>query len=155
MRPGRSDPVRLLWVCAAQVVLELLVSKSGQLSPLYCSQNPHELHKQNIPMLLHHHLNYPDNAWLLPRLLEAAHRQGPSSVMLLRLLAAPLFSGGLYAATQRIARGAYSTVFRCSLPALGPGTPATLALKVRSPTRLPALRVGFCALIGRPTEQGP
>jgi hypothetical protein len=129
-------------VCV-QVVLELLISESGQLSPLYCSQTPHELHRQNIPTLLHHHLNHPDNAWLLPRLLEVAHRQGPAAVLLLRLLAAPLFSRGLYTATQRIARGAFSTVFRCSLPSLGQGTPATLALKVSWGGSAPHMAAGW------------
>lgn len=93
-----------------EVVLELLLNEAGQLDPLYSSHQPLERRQQNIPHLLHHHLNHPSNAALGPPLLAAAARIGPAATRLLRLLCCSLFQPGLYSHRSRLARGAYAQV---------------------------------------------
>jgi hypothetical protein len=117
-----------------ELVLELMIDEQGQLDPLYCSSQPLERRQQNIPHILHHHLNHPSNASLTAPLLAAAQRIGPPAARMLRLLCASLFQGSLYTQRRRLARGAYAQVrsfrqvvpafLRSTFPFCGRGLPA-------------------------------
>lgn len=79
---------------------------------------------QNIPFILYHHLNHEDNRPLLPHLLPRLAGAGGASsgapaLRLLRVLCAAFFRPEWYSSRSRIssAVGAYSTVYRASLPA--------------------------------------
>ncbi|BDA44756.1 probable serine/threonine-protein kinase par-1 at C-terminar half [Coccomyxa sp. Obi] len=108
-----------LHLLVLEVVLELLLNGAGQLDPLYCSHQPLERRQQNIPHLLHHHLNHPANAALAAPLLAAAARISPAAVRLLRLLCSSLFQPGLYSHRRRLARGAYAQVYESSFTETG------------------------------------
>ncbi|CAL8469507.1 g9048 [Coccomyxa elongata] len=108
-----------LHLLVLEVVLELLLNGAGQLDPLYCSHQPLERRQQNIPHLLHHHLNHPANATLAAPLLAAAARIGPAAVRLLRLLCSSLFQPALYSHRRRLARGAYAQVYESSFTETG------------------------------------
>ena len=116
-------PVWILFLQVLEVVLELLLNDAGQLDPLYSSHQPLERRQQNIPHLLHHHLNHPSNAALAAPLLASAARIGPAATRLLRLLCSSLFQPGLYSHRRRLARGAYAQVQPTHLP-LVPGSSA-------------------------------
>jgi hypothetical protein len=86
---------------------------------------------QNIPFILYHHLNNEDNRPLLPHLLPRLAGSGgaaagpPPALRMLRLLCAAFFRPEWYTGRSRIssAAGAFSTVYRATLPAwAGDGT---------------------------------
>ena len=100
------------------LVFTLIVDARGQLDPGYCDQYPWDRKLQNIPFVLHHHLNHPDNRSLLPHLLSALQPLGAPALRLLRTLCAAFFRPEWYTRRSRIsgAAGAYATVYRCLLP---------------------------------------
>ena len=100
------------------LVFTLIMDPRGQLDPAYCDQYPWERKLQNIPFILHHHLNHPENRDLLPRLLPALHALGSPAMRLLRTLCAAFFRPEWYSRRARISgvAGAYATVYRCALP---------------------------------------
>lgn len=77
---------------------------------------------QNIPFVLYHHLNHEENRPLLPHLLPRLAGPGGAAApaqRLLRVLCAACFRPEWYSGRSRIssAVGAFSTVYRASLPA--------------------------------------
>ena len=67
-----------------QLLLELLLTSSGQLDPAYqpqgpASQGPHPL------TVLQHHLSHANNAHLAEPLLRWARAHSPAALLLLRL----------------------------------------------------------------------
>jgi hypothetical protein len=128
---------------------------------------------QNIPFILYHHLNHEDNRPLLPHLLPRLAGSSPSggsfagctadastsdsggaspALRLLRVLCAAFFRPEWYTGRSRIssAAGAYSTVYRASLPAwAGDGT---VVLKLVDTPRHIQDR---CAQVGHSTHSTP
>ena len=88
-------------------------------------------HAPNVPALLHAHLSHRLNYHAVPDLVvfcdDLPPAQGAGVMRLLRLTAPCLFRPSLYASRERIARGAFATVHRCQMPALG--GPRTVVLK--------------------------
>lgn len=115
---------------ALVLVFTLILNPRGQLDQNYCDQYPWDRKLQNIPFILHHHLNHPDNRSLLPRLLPALHALGAPAVRLLRTLCAAFFRPSWYSRRVRISgvAGAYATVYRCALPAWAGDTSVVLKL---------------------------
>jgi serine/threonine protein kinase len=112
------------------LILALMVDTRGDLEALYCAQFPIEQRKHNVPFLLYLHLNHAANAALVPELHQRCRRLGAGAERLLKLCCAALFNPELYRQRQRVARGAFAQVFRCTLPAMGEASPATVALKL-------------------------
>jgi hypothetical protein len=150
-----------LHLAALQLVFTLILAPGGLLDPGYCDQYPWERQLANVPFVLHHHLNHPDNAPLLPRLLPRLAALGAPALRLARALCAAFFRPRWYAARARISgvAGAYATVYRCALPAWGGGASVVLKL-VDSPKHVQdrCAQVDFHsevtileALAGRPT----
>lgn len=132
-----AAPYRHLVVLHCPVLL-MLNDTSHDVSPYVALQN--------IPFILYHHLNHEDNRPLLPHLLPRLAGSSPSggsfadctadastsgsggaspALRLLRVLCAAFFRPEWYTGRSRIssAAGAYSTVYRASLPAwAGDGT---------------------------------
>ena len=100
------------------------------MDPGYCDQYPWDRKLQNIPFVLHHHLNHRENRELLPRLLPALHALGAPAFRLLRTLCAAFFRSSWYTRRTRISgvAGAYATVYRCALPAWAGDTSVVLKL---------------------------
>ncbi|KAK3247711.1 hypothetical protein CYMTET_42796 [Cymbomonas tetramitiformis] len=122
-----------LHLLVLEMVLSLMLAPSdGELEPLYCDQFPIEKRKHNIPFLLYLHVNHPANAGIIPELLARAQAQGSGAVRMLKLTCKALFQPNLYKQDhrERMARGAYAQVFRCKVPALGPMSPESVALKL-------------------------
>jgi len=101
------------------LIFNLILDPRGQLDPKYCDQYPWDRKLQNIPFVLHHHLNHPDNRDILPQLLPALHELGAPAFRLLHTLCAAFFRPSWYTRRTRISgvAGAYATVYRCALPA--------------------------------------
>ncbi len=112
------------------LIFNLILDPRGQLDPKYCDQYPWDRKLQNIPFVLHHHLNHPDNRELLPLLLPALHALGAPAFRLLRTLCAAFFRPQWYTRRTRISgvAGAYATVYRCALPAWAGDTSVVLKL---------------------------
>lgn len=131
-RPIYRD--RELHLALVRLLLLLLLTTSGALDPLTTGQLPSERHIPNVLFLLHHHLNHPENAFLLPGLLQwAQSEEGPRGMAvlrLLRLLSRSFFRPSTYGDHVRIGRGAYAQVFRCGLPPMGHAPATTAVLKV-------------------------
>ncbi|KAK9811788.1 hypothetical protein WJX72_010021 [[Myrmecia] bisecta] len=118
-----------LHLLVLETVLEVVLTREGELDPVYCCQLPLERRMQNVLYLLQQHLNHAANAALIAPLLTRAVAIGPAAERLLRLLCRGLFQSHLYSARSRLARGAYAQVFRCPLPTQA-GGPDHVALKV-------------------------
>jgi serine/threonine protein kinase len=112
------------------LIFNLILDPRGQLDPKYCDQYPWDRKLQNIPFVLHHHLNHRDNRELLPRLLPALHALSAPAFRLLRTLCAAFFRPSWYKRRTRISgvAGAYATVYRCALPAWAGDTSVVLKL---------------------------
>jgi len=112
------------------LIFNLILDPHGQLDPKYCDQYPWDRKLQNIPFVLHHHLNHPDNREILPRLLPALHALGAPAFRLLHTLCAAFFRPSWYTRRTRISgvAGAYATVYRCALPAWAGDTSVVLKL---------------------------
>lgn len=112
------------------LVFTLILDARGQLDWAYCDQYPWYRKLQNIPFVLHHHLNHPDNRPILPRLLAQLHDLGPPALRLLRTLCSTFFRPAWYARRARISgvAGAYATVYRCALPEWTGGASVVLKL---------------------------
>ncbi|KAL4536328.1 hypothetical protein Ndes2526A_g05859 [Nannochloris sp. 'desiccata'] len=112
------------------LIFNLILDPRGQLDPKYCDQYPWDRKLQNIPFVLHHHLNHPDNREILPRLLPALHALGAPAIRLLHTLCAAFFRPQWYTRRTRISgvAGAYATVYRCALPAWAGDTSVVLKL---------------------------
>jgi serine/threonine protein kinase len=110
------------------LIFNLILDPRGQLDPKYCDQYPWDRKLQNIPFVLHHHLNHPDNREILPCLLPALHALGAPAFRLLRTLCAAFFRPSWYTRRTRISgvAGAYATVYRCALPAWAGDTSVVL-----------------------------
>lgn len=110
-----------LHVAMLTLLLQLLSADSNgdALDKTYCDQLPLEQGKPNVPFFLGCHLSHPQNAPLLPALVARAHTVSRGAVRLLRLLVPALFDAAPLAKRERIARGAFASVFRVELPPLG------------------------------------
>lgn len=106
---------------ALVLVFTLIIGPNGQLDTAYCDQYPWDRKLQNIPFLLHHHLNHPDTLPLLPRLLKSLRPLGSPAQRLLRTLCGAFFRPEWYINRTRISgvAGAYATIYRCTLPFWG------------------------------------
>ena len=113
------------------IICLLLTPTRGTLDELYCYQYPINNGKPNVLFLLHHHLNHPSNHHILPKLLNLVSHIVPtlSGQRLLKLLCASFFDASIYSNWQKIATGAYGTVYQCST---GLHDPAVVAIKKMS-----------------------
>ena len=107
-----------LHVLAIQLIFTLIIDCNVDLDPRYCDRYPWDHKMQNIPFILHHHLNDEAIVDLLPRIMASLHELGKPAVRLLRILCADFFRPDWYQKRSRISgvAGAYSTVFKCCLP---------------------------------------
>jgi hypothetical protein len=119
-----------LHLAILELILALMVDPRGDLETLYCAQFPIEQRKHNVPFLLYLHLNHTHNAALVPELHQRCRRLGAGAVRLLKLCCRALFNPELYRQRERVARGAFAQVFRCTLPAMSEASPRTVALKL-------------------------
>jgi hypothetical protein len=89
--------------------------------------------------ILFHHLNHPQNAEVLPQVLQAAHAIGPPAVRLLKLLVTSLYVGDSLFSERAtaLARGAFAVVQERQLHVLpgSPEAPVPVVEKVCSITR--------------------
>jgi len=120
----------------------LLKPPRGVLDELYCSANPLDDGKQNVLYLLHFHLNHPLNQEILPLLYKIASEFEPalSGQRLLKLLCKNFFDVNVYKNWQKIAAGAFGTVFECTT---GLSNPSVVAIKQLS---VPNSIYGRCVL---------
>ena len=109
----------------------LLTPTRGTLDELYCYQYPINNGKPNVLFLLHHHLNHRSNQHILPKLLNLVSHIVPTLAgqRLLKLLSAAFFDVSIYSNWEKIATGAYGTVYKCST---GLHEPAVVAIKKMS-----------------------
>ena len=134
-----SDELHLLIL---QLVMALVTTSDGLLSPAYWSRTPAAEGKPNLHNLLYDHLNHARNRHLISELEKRvmATPSAEAGTCLLKLLCASLFKGSSYADRTRLASGAYATVYRCSItsthldvsqaPTHAPLDPQVAALKV-------------------------
>lgn len=110
-----------LHVSMLTLLLQLLTADANgdAMEKLYCDQLPLERGKPNVPFFLGCHLSHPQNAPLLPALVARAHEANAGAARLLRLLVPALFDAAPLAKRERMARGAFASVFRVQLPPLG------------------------------------
>lgn len=125
-RPLYTD--EQLHVSALVLIMSLLLSPTGQLDTSYCDPYPWDRKLQNIPFILHHHLNHPANRDVLPSLLSSVNKMGMAAIRLLRSLCTYFFRPSWYSRRLRISgvTGAYATVYRCILPRWARGRTAVL-----------------------------
>lgn len=129
-----SEELHLLVI---QLIMALVVTSDGLLSPDHWSRTPAAEGKPNLHDLLYDHLNHARNRHLIPE-LEKRIQSMPSregGLCLLRLICADMFDTSRYTDRTRLASGANATVYRCNLvskPAHGSPTlePQVVALKV-------------------------
>lgn len=121
-----------LHVCMLGLVFCLLLTPTrGTLEESYCSQYPINNGKPNVLFMLHSHLNHPSNQNILPRLAQIVSHIVPplAGQRLLKLLCTSFFDSKLYTGWQKIATGAYGTVYECET---GLSEPVTVAIKKMS-----------------------
>lgn len=113
-----------------ELIFTLILDSKGQLDWAYCDQYPWDRKLQNIPFVLHYHLNHPETRALLPQLMVALHGVGSPALRLLRTLCAAFFRPDWYSRRSRISgvAGAYATVYRCMLPSWSAGGSVVLKL---------------------------
>lgn len=137
-RDGRriyaSDELHLLVV---QLIMALVVTSDGLLSPGHWSRTPAAEGKPNLHDLLYDHLNHARNSHLIPELEKRVlcMHSGEGGACLLKLLCADMFDTSSYVDRTRLASGANATVYRCNhAPKLPNGShalePQVVALKV-------------------------
>lgn len=111
--------------------IEYSFSCSYTLDPLYSDQFPMVAKKLNIPFILHLHINHPQNEAMISELVSATQAMGYVSEVqspyfyssicripyfrLLKLLFIKIFNPLLYDDLERVATGAYGTVYKTKL----------------------------------------
>ncbi len=110
------------------IICLIITPKRGTLDENYCSSYPYEFNKSNIPYLLHHHINHPNNEIILPGLLKIASRINPfgSGMRLIKLISTKLFNKNIYKNWEKIAFGTYGKVYSCET---GLSDPNLIAVK--------------------------
>lgn len=98
-----------------KLIFSLMLTQIGTLETLYSDQYPLDNKKLNIPFLLRAHLNHPANRNMIPILLNEIKLMGPLEFRLFKLLCVRLFRKEQYKHLEKIAEGAYGTVYSCKL----------------------------------------
>lgn len=99
-----------------ELIFFLLIAPNGfTLDSLYTHQYPISNVKMNVPFTMGLHLAHPMNKKVLGPLAKRTQRANESAFRLLRLLSMRFFQPSLYKDLERIAEGAYGTVYGAKL----------------------------------------
>ena len=109
----------------------LITPNSGVLETLYCSQYPVTEGMFNYLHILHFHLNHASNKHIVPLILARMSdiTPYPAGQRLLKLLCLDLNDASLYKHWEKLAHGAYGTIYRCLTDL---NNPSEVAVKVTS-----------------------
>ena len=98
------------------LMISLLLTPDQRPEPFYMEvEQSEETDNANIPFLLHVHVNHDGNAAMIPLVCDRVQDLGEGAVVLWRLLCRKLFDGQIYAKKEKIAQGAYGSVYRSSV----------------------------------------
>ena len=74
-----------------QLIIALVIRRNGTLEEKYIVQYPLTEQKQNIPFILHQHINHPANSDIVSELIHETRELGHAEFRLLKLLCVKLF----------------------------------------------------------------
>jgi len=135
-----------LHAAVLDVILAMLVTRHGTLSPVYADIEPTLNQQRNILFILQLHLNHEANEHILPAVLDHVYRTNePAIARLLRLLCKRLFDPEDYVLGDRIGGGSFGQVFK----ATSAYTRQPLAIKL---TKVPQRVWDRCVLVDLFTE---
>eukprot|EP00929_Paragymnodinium_shiwhaense_P079029 TRINITY_DN41056_c0_g1_i1.p1 TRINITY_DN41056_c0_g1~~TRINITY_DN41056_c0_g1_i1.p1 ORF type:complete len:3335 (+),score=785.03 TRINITY_DN41056_c0_g1_i1:162-10166(+) len=124
------DDVQLHALMLTLILALLVTPKKGLLDSRYCEQYPLQSHKRNIPFLLSLHLNHAANRAVLPWLSQ--HVEQISHIggfRLLKLLCESAMHRWMYSNWNRVAGGAFGTVYQCAVRLSGDDSAMPVAVK--------------------------
>ena len=98
-----------------KLLLTLMITTNETLEPLYSDRFPLDNKQLNIPFLLREHLSHNANQNIIPQLVDETLLMGDRYFRLLKLLCVKLFKKENYKLLDKIAVGAYGTVYNCKL----------------------------------------
>eukprot|EP00026_Physarum_polycephalum_P001048 Phypoly_transcript_01049.p1 GENE.Phypoly_transcript_01049~~Phypoly_transcript_01049.p1 ORF type:complete len:1112 (+),score=220.65 Phypoly_transcript_01049:278-3613(+) len=104
-----------LHIAFLQLIFSMMLTQNYTLDPLYSDQFPMVAKKLNIPYILHLHINHPQNEAMVSELVSATQAMGTPYFRLLKLLFVKIFNPLLYDDLERVATGAYGTVYKTKL----------------------------------------
>jgi serine/threonine protein kinase len=123
-----------LHVVMIQLILSLLLHPGGErLDAALVERGPDPTRSPGtelpLPLLLLSHLSHAANAPVLPPLVAAVRAMGDAPLLLLRLLAPPLFPSSRYRLGTALSRGSFGSVWSCGVEPRLEGAPP-LAVKL-------------------------
>ena len=123
-----------LHVVMIQLILSLLLHPGGErLDAALVERVPDPTRSPGtelpLPLLLLSHLSHAANAPVLPPLVAAVRAMGDAPLLLLRLLAPPLFPSSRYRLGTALSRGSFGSVWSCGVEPRLEGAPP-LAVKL-------------------------